>query len=99
MSDWGDEEGRKVGRAIQAFIITTTSPSSAVDAWRLEYSQLNALFEIDGFKKYMVSIAELILMKSRVGVTLRVGLGALLSTLGEGATQEVACEQSLSAVR
>ena len=82
MTDWGEEECKRVGRSLVAFIFTATAGEHAVDAWRLHYAQLNVLFEeVVGFEEFMLVIANNLLRDSIYGMVLRVSLGALLSTV------------------
>ena len=81
LKDWTEEDCRHVGRSLSSFVVTTTTPAAGVAGWKLNYHQLNQLFEnVTGFEVLVLAIAEGILRKSKVGVIYRVGLGAFLST-------------------
>ena len=82
MTDWGEEECKRVGRSLATFVRDSTKGEFAVDAWRLHYAQLNVLFEeVVGFREFMVVIANNKLRDSIYGMVLRVSVGAALSMM------------------
>jgi len=81
LTDWGDEECRRVGCSLSTFIRKRKTGAVAIDAWRLNYTQLDVLFkEVVGFEEFMVVIANNTLRDSMYGTVLRVTVGAVLST-------------------
>ena len=81
MSEWTPEDCEHCGHSLKIFVITHTQPTAAVEAWRHQYSpQLDTLFKIEGFQKFMETVAEHILLHSKVGVGMRFAAGAALST-------------------
>ena len=81
MTDWGDEECRRVGCSLATFIRKRKTGAVAIDAWRLNYTQLDVLFkEVVGFEEFMVVIANNLMRDSIYGTVLRVTVGAVLST-------------------
>ena len=56
-----------------------------MEAWRLHYTQLRELTELEGVETFMVDIFSNLLRDSKWGMILRVSLGAFLSML-DGAT-------------
>jgi len=56
-----------------------------MEAWRLHYTQLRELTELEGVDTFMVDIFSNLLRDSKWGMILRVSLGAFLSML-DGAT-------------
>ena len=80
MTEWKDTECTKVGRSFPTFLMMAPNGEHAVDAWRLHFVQLNALFEeVEGFKEFMLVIANNLLRDSVYGLILRVSTGAILS--------------------
>ena len=58
LMDWGDEECRLVGCSLLTFIRKRKTGAVAIDAWRLNYIQLDVLFkDVVGFEEFMVVIA------------------------------------------
>jgi len=79
--DWGDGECRLVGCSLSTFIRKRKTGAVAIDAWRLNYTQLDVLFkEVVGFEEFMVVIANNLMRDSIYGTVLRVTVGAVLST-------------------
>ena len=58
---------------------------TAMEAWRLHYTQLRELTELEGIDIFMVDIFSNLLRDSKWGMVLRVSVGAFLSML-DGAT-------------
>ena len=82
LTDWGDEECRLVGCSLSTFIRKRKTGAVAIDAWRLNYTQLDVLFkEVVGFEEFMVVIANNLMRDSIYGTVLRVTVGAVLSTI------------------
>ena len=82
LTDWGDEECRRVGCSLSTFIRKRKTGAVAIDAWRLNYTQLDVLFkEVVGFEEFMVVIANNLMRDSIYGTVLRVTVGAVLSTI------------------
>ena len=80
MTDWGDEECQRVGRSLSTFIRKRKTGAVAIDAWRLNYIQLDVLFkEVAGFEEFMVVIANNLMRNSIYGTVYRVTVGAALS--------------------
>ena len=80
--EWEEQHAVIVGRSLSTFVRSHTTPASAVDAWRRNYSQLEQLFiELVGFDTFMEVIAEYVLRNSKAGMALRVASGAFLSML------------------
>ena len=84
MISWDESICRLVGRSMATYIQNFQSPASAVEAWRLNYPQLNSLFEIAGFDVFMNTITEGLLKENKYGLIYRVSIGAILSTLDAG---------------
>ena len=81
LTDWGDEECRLVGCSLSTFIRKRKTGAVAIDAWRLNYTQLDVLFkEVVGFEEFMVVIANNLMRDSIYGTVFRVTVGAVLST-------------------
>jgi len=81
LTDWGDEECRRVGCSLSTFIRKRKTGAVAIDAWRLNYTQLDVLFkEVVGFEEFMVVIANNLMRDSIYGTVFRVTVGAVLST-------------------
>jgi len=81
LTDWGDEECRRVGCSLSTFIRKRKTGAVAIDAWRLNYTQLDVLFkEVVGFEEFIVVIANNLMRDSIYGMVLRVTVGAVLST-------------------
>ena len=81
LTDWGDEECRRVGCSLSTFIRKRKTGAVAIDAWRLNYIQLDVLFkEVVGFEEFMVVIANNLMRDSIYGMVFRVTVGAVLST-------------------
>jgi len=57
---------------------------AAMEAWRLHYTQLRELTELEGIDTFMVDIFSNLLRDSKWGMILRVSVGALLSMLDAG---------------
>ena len=55
-----------------------------MEAWRLHYTQLRELTELEGVETFMVDIFSNLLRDSKWGMILRVSVGALLSMLDGG---------------
>ena len=52
MTDWRDEDCRRVGSSLATFLRKRKTGDAAIDAWRLHYAQLNILFEeVEGFRE------------------------------------------------
>jgi len=82
MTDWGEEECKRVGRSLATFLRKRKTGEHAIDAWRLHYVQLDVLFkEIVGFEEFMLVIANNTLRDSIYGMVMRVTVGAVLSTV------------------
>ena len=69
-------EAIKIGKTFAMFLLTTTEPSAAVDAWAKDNIQLKDLMETDWFEPMMSTIAKALLKESNLGLKWRVGLGA-----------------------
>jgi len=75
-----EKNAAKFGNSFAMFLLTSTEPSLAVDAWRLENSALQPLFdEHQFFEPMMQTIAKRLLASGNLGLKLRVFLGAFLS--------------------
>jgi len=82
MTDWDDEDNRKVGRAMAPIMRMVQTGDAAVGAWRSHYPQLNTLFdEVTGFEVFMNTIAMCLLRDNKYGVLFRVSCGASLSVM------------------
>ena len=55
-----------------------------MEAWRLHYTQLRELTELEGVDTFMVDIFSNLLRDSKWGMVLRVSVGAILSMLDAG---------------
>jgi len=85
MTDWGEEEIKRVGCSLATFIRKRKTGEHAVDAWRRNYVQLEILFnEVTGFEDFMFTIARNTLRDSIYGMVYRVAVGAILSTIDAG---------------
>jgi len=74
-------EAIRIGKSFAMFLLTTTEPSAAVDAWAKDNKQLKDLMETDWFEPMMNVIAKGLLKSSNLGLKWRVGLGAGLSIM------------------
>jgi len=75
-----EKDAAKIGNSFAMFLLTSTEPNLAVDAWRLENSVLQPLFdEHQFFEPMMQTIAKRMLASGNLGLKLRVFLGAFLS--------------------
>ena len=80
MTEWGDEDCRRVGASISTIMRFVQTGQTAIDAWRLQYPQLNDLFtKNEGFSSFMLVIANNLLRDSKYGMIFRVSTGAILS--------------------
>jgi hypothetical protein len=80
LSDLTEAEATKIGRSFALLLLTTTEPSAAVDAWKLDNKVLAPLFaEHAWFEPMINAIAKQLLKRSNLGLKWRVGLGAILS--------------------
>ena len=74
------QDAAKIGNSFAMFLLTSTEPKLAVDAWRLEHSVLQQLFdEHQFFEPMMQTIAKRLLASGNLGLKMRVFLGAFLS--------------------
>ena len=81
MTDWGDEQCRRVGCSLSIFIRKSKTGAAAVEAWRLNYTQLDVLFkDVTGIEEFMVVFANNLLRDSIYGMVMRVVVGAVLSS-------------------
>jgi len=80
LNDLTETEATKIGRSFALLLLTTTEPSAAVDAWKLDNQVLVSLFaEHAWFEPMINTIAKQLLHRSSLGLKWRVGLGAFLS--------------------
>ena len=80
LNDLTEAEATKIGRSFALLLLTTTEPSAAVDAWKLDNQVLVSLFaEHAWFEPMINAIAKQLLKRSNLGLKWRVGLGAILS--------------------
>jgi len=80
MTEWGEEENKRVGNNLATFVRNMKTGEHAIDAWRRNYSQLEILFtEVPGFEEFMFTIASNTLRDSIYGMVYRVTVGAILS--------------------
>jgi len=80
-TDWGEEACKRVGRSLALFLRKRKTGEVALGAWRGHYPQLEALFELQGFEDFMVTIANNTLRDSIYGTMYRVSVGAVLSMI------------------
>ena len=71
LTDWGDEECRRVGCSLSTFIRKRKTGAVAIDAWRLNYTQLDVLFKEGSGRSRLMR-------DSVYGTVFRVTLGAVL---------------------
>jgi len=81
MKDWTEKDCKHVGRSMAYFLRMFQTGDAAVDAWRINYPQLDELFQVDGFNEFIVMIANNLLRDNKFGMMFRVSIGAALSTL------------------
>ena len=82
MTDWGEEECKRVGRSLATFIRKRKTGETAVVSWKVHYVKLSVLFdEVVGFEEFMIVIANSLLRDSIYGTVLRVSVGAALSMM------------------
>jgi len=75
-----EKDAAKIGNSFAMFLLTSTEPKLAVDAWRLENSALQPLFdEHQFFEPMMQKIAKRLLASGNLGLKMRVFWGAFLS--------------------
>jgi len=75
-----EKDAAKFGNSFAMFLLTSTEPNLAVNAWRLENSALQPLFDDHQFfEPMMQTIAKRLLASGNLGLKLRVFLGAFLS--------------------
>jgi len=80
MTDWEEEESKRVGCSLATFLRNRKTGEHAVDAWRRNYVQLEELFtEVIGFEAFMLTLANNTLQDSVYGTVYRVSVGAFLS--------------------
>ena len=80
LRELSEKEAAKIGNSFAMILLTSTEPDLAVDAWRLENSALQPLFdEHQFFEPMMQTIAKRLLASGNLGLKLRVFLGAFLS--------------------
>jgi len=80
LNDLTEAKATKIGRSFALLLLTTTEPSAAVDAWKLDNQVLVPLFaEHAWFEPMINTIAKQLLQRSSLGLKWRVGLGAFLS--------------------
>jgi len=80
MTEWGEEECKRVGCSLATFLRKRKTGEVALDAWRLHFTQLDVLFEkVQGFEDFMNIIANNTLRDSIYGMVMRVSVGAALS--------------------
>ena len=82
MTDWSEEDCRRIGRSMATLLRMVQRGDMAVDAWRNNYPQLCGLFEVEaGFEAFMVVFADNHLRNNKFGLMFRVAVGAALSTI------------------
>ena len=75
-------EAASIGKKFAMFLLTTTEPTAAVQAWKLDQPKLNPFFDQHPFFVPMMNqIAKELLANSKLGLKWRVGLGAGLSIM------------------
>jgi len=75
-------EAASIGKKFAMFLLTTTEPTAAVQAWKLDQPKLNPFFDQHPFFVPMMNqIAKVLLANSKLGLKWRVGLGAGLSIM------------------
>jgi len=80
LRELSEKDAAKFGNSFAMFLLTSTEPKLAVDAWRLENSALQPLFdEHQFFGPMMQTIAKRLLASGNLGLKMRVFLGAFLS--------------------
>jgi len=80
MRKLSEKDAAKIGNSFAMFLLTSTEPKLAVDAWRLENSALQPLFdEHQFFEPMMQTIAKRLLASGNLGLKMRVFMGAFLS--------------------
>ena len=80
MRELSEKDAAKIGKSFAMLLQTSTEPKLAVDAWRLENSALQPLFDDHQFLEPMMqTIAKRLLASGNLGLKLRVFLGAFLS--------------------
>ena len=82
ISELSVEDCRQVGRSMATFMREFQQGETAIEAWRLNYQQINILFDqVEGFDSFMLIIANNILRDNKFGMMFRVAVGAALSTI------------------
>ena len=67
---------------MSTFMRMVQQGETALEAWRLHYPQLNALFtEVQGFEAFLLVISNNLLRDNNFGMMIRVSAGAALSTI------------------
>ena len=80
LRELSEKNAAKIGNSFAMFLLTSTEPNLAVDAWRLENSALQPLFDDHQFfEPMMQTIAKRLLASGNLGLKMRVFLGAFLS--------------------
>ena len=80
LRELNEKNAAKIGNSFAMFLLTSTEPKLAVDAWRLENTALQPLFdEHQFFETMMQTIAKRLLASGNLGLKIRVFLGAFLS--------------------
>jgi len=79
LRELSEKDAAKIGNSFAMFLLTSTEPKLAVDAWRLENSALQPLFdEHQFFEPMMQTISKRLLASGNLGLKMRVFLGAFL---------------------
>ena len=74
MKNWDAEDNRRVGRAMAPIMRMVETSDAAVDAWQINYPQLQALFdEVEGFNKFILVIVSGLLRDNKFGLLFCVG--------------------------
>ena len=80
LRELSEKDAAKIGNSFAMFLLTSIEPKLAVDAWRLEHSVLQPLFnDHQFFEPMMQTIAKRLLASGNLGLKMRVFLGAFLS--------------------
>ena len=82
--DWDKTDCRRVGRAFAAVMRVCQTGANTLDSWAKHYPQLTIFFEIDGFRSFMLVLADELLLANHYGMIFRVAVGALISIFDGG---------------
>ena len=83
MTDWGEEESKRVGCSLATFIRKRKTGAAAVAAWQSNYTQLEILFtEVIGFETFMLQLYVWLVNPEQAGTFALASIGISVLTTG-----------------